>query len=219
LNIIILYYNILLMIKIKIIILFFVILFYQPNSNAAECYTDTFEELANCTVEEIKEICPFGSFYNNTKVSDRFGKTNLRLSSLESGDCEGKFKKIFNKKPRISIYTENNSSYVSWVSVYLGSYEQETFDKIFNYFNENYTREMDLPSENGVKLLNDGKIRDLIFFFDNFTKGINIDGMDGFGMSLIYFNSLSDNKIEKNKNFFLNLNNKMNSEGGSGNQL
>jgi len=207
------------MIKIKIIILFFVILFYQPNSNAAECYTDTFEELANCTVEEIKEICPFGSSYNNTKVSDRFGKTNLRLSSFESGDCEGKFIKIFNKKPRIYIFSENNSSYVSWVEVYLGSYEQETFDKIFNYFNENYTREMDLPSENGVKLLNDRKIRNLIFFFDNFTKGINIDGMDGFSVNLIYFNSSSENRIEKNKNFFLNLNNKMNSEGGSGNQL
>ncbi|MDC0558657.1 hypothetical protein OAO20_04245 [Candidatus Pelagibacter ubique] len=207
------------MIKLKIIILFFIILFYQPNSKAAECYTDTFEELANCTVEEIDEICPFGSLYNNTKVKDRFGKKNLRMSSLESGNCGGKFNKIFNKTPRVYIFTENNSSYVSWVEVYLGSYEQETFDKILKYFNENYSREINFPSENGINLLNERKIRNLILFFDNFTKGVNIDGMDGFAMNLIFFNSSSDNKIEKNKEFFIDLNNKINSEGGSGNQF
>ena len=218
--------------KLKIIILFFVIIFYQSNSNAAGCYADNYEGLANCTVEEIEEICPFDDMWYNTKVKERFGKKKyFRFSILRSGDCGGKFNNIFNIKPRISIYTENNSSYVSWVSVYLGSYERETFDKIFNYFNENYSREMDFPSENGINLINERKIRDLIFFFDNFTKGINIDGRDDYAsisqfqdvdnlaMNLIFFNSSSDNKIEKNKKFFIDLNNKINSEGGSGNQF
>ena len=211
----------------KKLILFILILFFQSNSNANECNMSSYEGLANCSIETIERICPFGYLYNNTKVNDQLGKTNLKLYLFDSPNCNGKYKKIFNKSPSVYIFTENNSTEVSWVRVSLGKFDGDRFNSLIDAFKK-YERNINFPSKDGLKLLRAGKISDFIFFYDNFTKGMHfyrdatgIPAEDDtyFDFSLLFFNSSSEEKINRNKDFFIDLNEKINSQSGSGNQL
>ena len=216
----------------KKLILFILILFFQSNSNANanECNMSSYEGLANCSIEYIKGLCPIGldSTYNNSKVTNRLGKTNLRLSSFESPDCNGRFNKILNRSPDIYIFTENNSSEVSWVRVNVGLYNFDKEKKLHDAFKKKYKEYGLFPYPDGYKLFLEGKISHLIFFFDNMTKGIQlyreangmkVDNLKGFEMSLLYFNSSSKEKINANIEHFLDLNKKLNFESGTGSQL
>ena len=212
----------------KKIISFILILFFQSNSNANECNMSSYEGLANCSIESIAGICPFGYLYNNTKVNDRFGRTNLRLSTFEDQSCNGRFKKIGNKTPTIFIFTENNSSEVSWVSVGLGMCDPERFKIVKKAFDEKYERNVTFPTNDGFKLLREGKISSVIIFYDSYTKGMHFyreaigipaDSDTYFDFSLLFFNSSSEEKINAHIDLFIDLNEKINSQSGSGDQL
>ena len=225
----------------KKFILFILILFYQSNSNtnANECNINTYEGLANCSIEYIKTNCPIDFVYNNKKIdeeifnlTDRFGRTNLRLTTFEDQNCNGRYKKIGNRTPRIFMYTENNSSELSWIKVYLGKYEPERFKMVKKSFDEKYDRGANFPTDGssnfGLKLLRAGKISHLIYFYDDLTKGLHFyrdasgipsDSDRNFDFSVLFFNTSSIEEINANIDFFSDLNQKIISQSGSGNQL
>ena len=220
----------------KKFILFILLLFFQFNSNtnANECNINTYEGLANCSLEYIKMNCPIGldSSYNNSKITDRFGRTNLRLTTFEDPNCNGRYKQIGNRTPSIYMYTENNSSELSWIKVHLGMYEPERFTMVKKAFDEKYERSANFPTDGssnyGLKLLRAGKISHLIFFYDDLTKGLHFyrdasgipsDSDRNFEFSVLFFNTSSIENINANIDFFSDLNQKIISQSGSGNQL
>ena len=207
------------------IFIFSLIIFLLTSAaKASECNINKFTDIFNCElVTVVEKSChKEGAGINRgAEVNNVYGRKNLRRYSI--GDCDGIFKKIFNMKPSIAIYEEDKSNEVSFLKVTIGSgdFNQEVVQKIFDNLSKNYSYDGDFPSKKGLELFNDYKVNNFIYFFNNYTVGIQYSRSFGGDVlfNLIYFNSTSQDKINKNKEIFANLDKELIGESGSGSQM
>ena len=215
--------------KIKILYIFIflsslIIFLLTSPAKASECNINKFTDIFNCELDTVIEKSCYNEgsgIIRGAEVNNDFGRKNLTRYKIS--DCNGIFKQIFNEKPNIAIYEEDKSNEVSFLKVEIGSgyFDQELLQKIFDNLKKNYSYDGEFPSKNGLKLFNDKKVYTFIYFFNNYTIGIQITRslIDDLLINLVYFNPTSQDKINKNKEIFTGWDKALIGNSGAGSQM